>query len=62
MTDCETFVRAVLVLRYYQQLTDPEIADVLGCSAITVRGYAHRVLATLRIGIVAELASGAKEI
>jgi RNA polymerase sigma-70 factor (sigma-E family) len=54
--------RAVLVLRYYQQLTDPEIADVLGCSAITVRGYAHRALATLRIGIVAELASGAKEI
>jgi DNA-directed RNA polymerase specialized sigma24 family protein len=50
------------VLRYYQQLTDPEIADVLGCSAITVRGYAQRVLATLRIGIVAELASGAKEI
>jgi len=41
--------RAVLVLRYYEGLTDAEIADVLGCSAGTVRGYASRALATLRI-------------
>ena len=40
--------RAVLVLRYYEQLTDAEIAQVLGCSAVTVRGYAHRALASLR--------------
>lgn len=40
--------RAVLVLRYYQQLTDAEIADVLGCAPATVRGYAHRALAALR--------------
>ena len=40
--------RAVLVLRYYEQLTDAEIARVLGCSAVTVRGYAHRALASLR--------------
>jgi RNA polymerase sigma-70 factor (sigma-E family) len=41
--------RAVLVLRYYEGLTDAEIADVLGCTPGTVRGYAARALATLRI-------------
>ncbi|WP_375483028.1 SigE family RNA polymerase sigma factor [uncultured Jatrophihabitans sp.] len=40
--------RSVLVLRYYEHLTDAEIADVLGCSAVTVRGYAARALASLR--------------
>jgi RNA polymerase sigma-70 factor (sigma-E family) len=38
----------VLVLRYYEQLTDDEIATVLGCTAGTVRGYASRALAVLR--------------
>lgn len=47
--------RAVLVLRYYEQLTDPEIATMLGCTAGTVRGYASRALATLRLDITAEL-------
>jgi RNA polymerase sigma-70 factor (sigma-E family) len=41
--------RSVLVLRYYERLTDAEIAEVLGCSAVTVRGYASRALATLRL-------------
>jgi RNA polymerase sigma-70 factor (sigma-E family) len=41
--------RAVLVLRYYEGLTDHEIAEVLGCRPSTVRGYASRALATLRI-------------
>lgn len=41
--------RAVLVLRYYAGLSDQEIAETLGCSAGTVRGYASRALATLRI-------------
>ncbi len=41
--------RAVLVLRYYDGLSDREIAEVLGCSTGTVRGYASRALATLRI-------------
>jgi RNA polymerase sigma-70 factor (sigma-E family) len=40
--------RAVLALRYYQNLSDDEIADVLGCSSGTVRGYASRALAALR--------------
>lgn len=41
--------RAVIVLRYYEGLSDSEIADVLGCAAGTVRGYASRALATLRV-------------
>ena len=46
--------RAVLVLRYYEQLTDAEIAEALGCSAGTVRGYASRALSTLRLDLAAE--------
>jgi RNA polymerase sigma-70 factor (sigma-E family) len=41
--------RAVLVLRYYEGFSDLEIADVFGCATGTVRGYATRALAALRI-------------
>jgi RNA polymerase sigma-70 factor (sigma-E family) len=41
--------RAVLVLRYYEGLSDSEIAEVLGCRPGTVRGYASRALSTLRV-------------
>ena len=41
--------RAVIVLRYYEGLADSEIADVLGCTPGTVRGYASRALAALRV-------------
>jgi RNA polymerase sigma-70 factor (sigma-E family) len=41
--------RAVLVLRYYEQLADEEIADVLGCTPGTVRGYASRAMRNLRL-------------
>jgi len=40
--------RAVLVLRYYEDLPDPQIADVLGCRRATVRSLAARGLAALR--------------
>lgn len=40
--------RTVLVLRYYEGLADPEIAQVLGTSPATVRSHASRALATLR--------------
>jgi RNA polymerase sigma-70 factor (sigma-E family) len=41
--------RTVLVLRYYGGHTDAEIAELLGCSASTVRAYASRALAALRV-------------
>jgi RNA polymerase sigma-70 factor (sigma-E family) len=41
--------RAVLVLRYYEGCGDAEIAELLGCAPGTVRGYASRALAALRI-------------
>jgi len=40
--------RAVLVLRYYEGLSDVEISQVLGTSPATVRSHASRALATLR--------------
>lgn len=43
--------RAVLVLRYYEGLSDDEIAGVLGCRPGTVRAYATRALAALRIEV-----------
>ncbi|MEU5876290.1 SigE family RNA polymerase sigma factor [Spirillospora sp. NPDC047279] len=41
-------MRAVLVLRYVDQLSDAEIAQVLSCSPGTVRSQAARALARLR--------------
>ncbi|MFC6022707.1 SigE family RNA polymerase sigma factor [Plantactinospora solaniradicis] len=41
--------QAVLVLRFYEGMSDSEIADVLGCRSSTVRAYASRALATLRV-------------
>lgn len=44
--------RAVLVLRYYEDLPDAAIADVLETSAGNVRTIAHRALARLRTELV----------
>lgn len=40
--------RTVLVLRYFNDLSEAEIADALGCSAGTVKSQASRGLARLR--------------
>lgn len=47
--------RAVLVLRYYERLTDEEIASTLGVSRGTVRSQAFRGLEKLRANGVAEV-------
>ena len=40
--------RAALVLRYYLDLSEADIADALGCRKGTVKSLTHRALADLR--------------
>lgn len=40
--------RAVVVLRYVEDLSEREVAELLGCSVGTVKGHASRGLARLR--------------
>jgi RNA polymerase sigma-70 factor (sigma-E family) len=44
--------RAALVLRFYEDLQDAEIAEVLGCAIGTVRSSISRALTTLRAQMV----------
>jgi len=41
--------RAVIALRYYEDLDDDRISEILGCSRATVRTHAMRALAAMRI-------------
>jgi RNA polymerase sigma-70 factor (sigma-E family) len=41
--------RAVVVLRYYEDLPEAQVAEILGCSVGTVRSQTHRTLARLRV-------------
>jgi RNA polymerase sigma-70 factor (sigma-E family) len=45
--------RAVVVLRYYEDLTAADTADLLGCSVGTVKSQAHDALGALRRGLSA---------
>ncbi|MCQ9131228.1 SigE family RNA polymerase sigma factor [Streptomyces hilarionis] len=48
--------RSVLVLRYFEDLPEAEVAALLGCSVGTVRSTTHRSLARLR-ALAPELAA-----
>ncbi len=50
--------RAVVVLRYYEDLTEREIADALGCSPGSVKRHASRALAALRLRLASDPIQG----
>ncbi|SHE66775.1 SigE family RNA polymerase sigma factor [Streptoalloteichus hindustanus] len=52
--------RAVLVLRYYEDLSEAEIADVLGVSRGTVKSHASRAMSTLRAHLDSLAGKGAQ--
>ena len=43
--------RAVLVLRYLEDLPEAQVAEILGCSVGTVRSQSHRAIAQLRVAL-----------
>ncbi len=40
--------RAIVLLRYYEDMADEQIAELIGCTAATVRSQAMRALTTLK--------------
>lgn len=49
--------RAVIALRFYEDLSTEQIADLLDCQTVTVRTHLNRALATLRAALPETLAT-----
>ena len=47
--------RAVIALRFYEDMSVEQIADLIGCRTVTVRTHISRALATLRKALPASL-------
>jgi RNA polymerase sigma-70 factor (sigma-E family) len=41
--------RAVIVLRYFEDLTEEQVAEILGCTVGSVKSHAHRAMTRLRV-------------
>jgi RNA polymerase sigma-70 factor (sigma-E family) len=54
--------RAVLVLRYFCDMPDQQIADSLGCSPANVRSQASRALASVRRSTSASTPEGTRHV
>lgn len=50
--------RAVVVLRYWEDLSETQTAEILGCSAGTVKSQASKAIAKLRLAIGEESVEG----
>jgi len=50
--------RAVVVLRYFEDMTEAQTADVLDISVGTVKSHMSRALAAMRAGLPEEYANG----
>ena len=48
--------RAVVVLRFYEDLAERDVAEMLGISVGTVKSATHKALAHLRVALGKELA------
>ena len=53
--------RAVLVLRYFEDLSEAQVADLLGCSVGTVKSTASRALTRLQATLTPDSPLSAKE-
>jgi RNA polymerase sigma-70 factor (sigma-E family) len=53
--------RAVIALRFYEDLSTEQIADLLGCRTVTVRTHLARALATLRAALPTALVTAQGE-
>jgi RNA polymerase sigma-70 factor (sigma-E family) len=53
--------RAVLVLRYFEDLTEAQVAELLGCSVGTVKSTASRALTRLQASLSPEISLSTKE-
>jgi RNA polymerase sigma-70 factor (sigma-E family) len=52
--------RAVVVLRFYEDMSEQQIADALGCRPGTVKSHASRALANLRGSLHQSAAEGGR--